>query len=60
MIRHIEIAIYANNPNRDIGDDFTFVSGHNTMLNEKMRQSVSLFKEIATLLDNARQLERLV
>jgi hypothetical protein len=65
-IRHIEVAIYANNPVQDIGHDFTYVFGHNTAtryvtseLNETIRQSVSLLDEISTLLDNPRELERL-
>ena len=29
FIRHIEVAICANNPVQDIGDDFTYLSGHN-------------------------------
>ncbi len=67
MIQHIEVVICANIPVQDIGDDFTYVSGHNAAtcyvtakLNETIRHSVFLFEEITTLLDKARQLERLV
>jgi hypothetical protein len=66
-IRHIEVAIYANNPVQDIGHEFTYAFGHNTAtryvtleLNETIRQSVSLLEEITNLPDNARELERLV